>query len=174
MAVRIFTILSLVAILFSSSGAMGSDGFERIRFGTPYQTVLEEIMKMGYEPKGQGTAILAIPEHRIAGMPVQVQFFFNRNNKFCAFEIRTGKQTKERYHKVIEVVKYMSELFQKKWGPPSQKYYPRMEELTAYGKKYWEWNPKGYAVFTSLIRQDGQYFTKGIVFHIGLAEEPEQ
>lgn len=131
--------LMLVLMIAANTWASEPKGFKHISFGANWQTVLEEVMKMGFDPKGQGGNRLVISEYRIGDLPVQVDFIFNQNNKFCAYELRTGRVDKGRYPKVIEAAKYLSGLFSQKWGTPTSKNYPRMEEIKRSGTLYWTW-----------------------------------
>ena len=92
--------------------------FAGIPFGVSRETVVEELMKMGYDTYDQG-GHTQVPVFKFGDLPVQVDFIFNKNEKFYAFEIRTGRVEEARKGKAFEAVEYMSEQFTLKYGKPS-------------------------------------------------------
>ena len=80
---NIFAILILLA---SQVWAQSMNGFANIDFGLDREDVIEDIMKLGYDPLGQvesGDRVV-IPVYMLGDLPVQVDFLFNKNNKFEA------------------------------------------------------------------------------------------
>ena len=117
--VTLLTVLALSMEVF----AQRYNDFAGIPFGASRETVIEEVMKLGYEPYGQsgeGERVV-IPVFMFGELPVQVDFIFNKNDKFYSFEIRTGRVEEARKGKAIEAVEYMSEQFTLKYGKPSQR-----------------------------------------------------
>ncbi len=100
-------ILALLLCLVAVASAKDMNGFAGIRFGLTREKVIEEILKLGYDPLGQTTQNdrLVIPVYELGDLPVEVSFMFNRNGKFHCFEIRTGRVDMDRYAKVVDAVK---------------------------------------------------------------------
>ena len=171
MKIRIFAfILFLAGALF----AKDVNGFAGIKFGLSRDKVIEEILKLGYDPLGQAsqTDRLIIPVYELGDLPVEVSFMFNRNGKFHSFEIRTGRVEMDRYPKVVEAVRYMSEQFELKFGTSSKQSYPRPEEIrSGYRAFVRQWSNPELEIYTSISSMDGRYFSVGSVTHKVLSRE---
>lgn len=172
----IFFIVFMTTLLSSGAFAQHSDGFAGISFGISREEVIEEVMKMGYEPFGQRASgdHIVIPVYNFGELPVQVDFIFNKNDKFFAFEIRTGRVERARLSKSFEAAAYMSEQFTLKYGKPSGA--PAIDEnsklLENFHNKYQEWFAvKSLDVVVSVVQKDGRYFVLGTVVHRKLAKE---
>ena len=148
--------------------------FAGIPFGASRETVIEEVMKMGYEPYGQMGAgeRVVLPMFRFGELPVQVSFIFNGNDKFYAFEIRTGKVEESRKFKAIEAAEYMSDQFTLKYGKPAQTPTVNETNLVDCRNNYQEWyGVKLLNAFTAVIKKGGKYFVLGYVEHRTLMKE---
>ena len=148
--------------------------FAGIPFGASRETVIEEVMKMGYEPYGQMGAgeRVVLPMFRFGELPVQVSFIFNGSDKFYAFEIRTGKVEDARKFKAIEAAEYMSEQFTLKYGKPSQAPTVNEMNLVEGRNNFQEWyGVKLLNAFTAVIKKGGKYFVLGYVEHRTLMKE---
>ncbi len=148
--------------------------FAGIPFGASRETVIEEVMKMGYEPYGQMGAgeRVVLPMFRFGELPVQVSFIFNGNDKFYAFEIRTGKVEESRKFKAIEAAEYMSDQFTLKYGKPAQAPTVNETNLVDGRNNYQEWyGVKLLNAFTAVIKKGGKYFVLGYVEHRTLMKE---
>ena len=148
--------------------------FAGIPFGASRETVIEEVMKMGYEPYGQMGAgeRVVLPMFRFGELPVQVSFIFNGSDKFYAFEIRTGKVEESRKFKAIEAAEYMSEQFTLKYGKPSQAPTVNEMNLVEGRNNYQEWyGVKLLNAFTAVIKKGGKFFVLGYVEHRTLMKE---
>lgn len=148
--------------------------FAGIPFGASRETVIEEVMKMGYEPYGQMGAgeRVVLPMFRFGELPVQVSFIFNGNDKFYAFEIRTGKVEESRKFKAIEAAEYMSDQFTLKYGKPAQTPTVNETNLVDGRNNYQEWyGVKLLNAFTAVIKKGGKYFVLGYVEHRTLMKE---
>ena len=148
--------------------------FAGIPFGASRETVIEEVMKMGYEPYGQMGARerVVLPMFRFGELPVQVSFIFNGNDKFYAFEIRTGKVEESRKFKAIEAAEYMSDQFTLKYGKPAQAPTVNETNLVDGRNNYQEWyGVKLLNAFTAIIKKGGKYFVLGYVEHRTLMKE---
>lgn len=170
----LFIILTLffVTDVFSQK----QDQFAGIVFGLSRQEVIEEIMLLGYDPYGQvGSASdrVIIPVYILAELPVQVDFLFNKNEKFFAFEIRTGRMEQARLNKVFDAVAYMSDHFTAKYGKPSKEPTLKDYDLKANVHNiYQEWfGVKFLDIYTAIIQKDGRYYSIGSVTHRTLAKE---
>ena len=170
----LFTILTLLLVTEGFSQKL--DQFAGISFGLNRQEVIEEIMKLGYDPYGQvGSASdrVIIPVYMLAELPVQVDFLFNKNEKFYAFEIRTGRMEQMRLNKVFDAVAYMSDHFTVKYGKPSK--VPSLKEQDIKENVhniYQEWfGVKFLDIYTAIIKKDGRFYTIGSVTHRTLAKE---
>ena len=150
--------------------------FAGIPFGASRETVIEEVMKLGYEPYGQsgeGERVV-IPVFMFGELPVQVDFIFNKNDKFYSFEIRTGRVERARLSKSFEAVAYMSEQFTLKYGKASGN--PAIDETSTLKENllnlYQQWfSVKVLNIYTALVQKDGRYFVVGSVTHRKLASE---
>ena len=173
----IITFLSLVLSL--GAQAQSQNNFAGIPFGSSRETVIEEIMKKGYEPYGQ-TGIgerVVIPVYMFGELPVQVDFIFNKNDKFYAFEIRTGRVERARLGKTFEAVAYMSDQFTLKYGKASGN--PAISELSSLKenvhKVYQEWfSVKTLNAYTAVVQKGNRYYAVGSVTHRLLATEAEK
>ncbi len=145
--------------------------FAGIPFGVSRDVVIEELMKMGYDTFDQGGHI-QVPVFKFGDLPVQVDFIFNANDKFYAFEIRTGRVEGARKGKAMEAAEYMSEQFTLKYGKPSGE--PAVQEVSLRSGRniYQEWyGVKALNAATSVVKQGEKYFTMGVVEHRTLAKE---
>jgi hypothetical protein len=164
----------LTLLLSLEAVAQRYNDFAGIPFGASRETVIEEVMKLGYEPYGQsgeGERVV-IPVFMFGELPVQVDFIFNKNDKFYSFEIRTGRVERARLSKSFEAVAYMSEQFTLKYGKPSAD--PAVQEHTLRSGRniYQEWyGVKLLNAATSVIKQGQKFFAVGVVEHRTLAKE---
>lgn len=174
---RIGFIVTLLTLLLSLEAvAQRYNDFAGIPFGASRETVIEEVMKLGYEPYGQsgeGERVV-IPVFMFGELPVQVDFIFNKNDKFYSFEIRTGRVERARLSKSFEAVAYMSEQFTLKYGKPSGN--PAIDETSSLKENllnlYQQWfSVKVLNIYTALVQKDGRYFVVGSVTHRKLATE---
>ena len=169
-------VLLLVAMLSMEVFAQRNNELEfaGIPFGASRETVIEEVMKMGYEPYGQmgkGERVV-LPMFRFGELPVQVSFIFNGNDKFYAFEIRTGKVEESRRFKAIEAAEYMSEQFTLKYGKPAAAATIDENNLVEGRNNYQEWyGVKLLNAFTAVIKKNGKFFVLGYVEHRTLMKE---
>lgn len=171
MKIQIIVLLLLSAVVVS---AKGNEGFAGIPFGLSRERVIEEILKLGFDPLGQAsqTDRLVIPVYELGDLPVEVSFMFNRNGKFHCFEIRTGRVEMDRYAKVVEAVRYMSEQFELKYGPSAKQSFPRPEEIrSGYRAFVRQWSHNTLEIYTSISSMDSRYFSVGSVTHKALSRE---
>lgn len=173
----VITFLMLVFTLHAQ--AQSQNNFAGIPFGASRETVIEEMMKKGYEPYGQsgiGERVV-IPVFMFGELPVQVDFIFNKNDKFYAFEIRTGRVEHARLSKTFEAVAYMSDQFTLKYGKPSGT--PAINEVSPLKENvhnlYQEWfSVKTLDAYTAVILKGNRYYAVGSVTHRQLANEAEK
>ena len=171
-----FIITILTLLLSLEALAQRYNDFAGIPFGASRETVIEEVMKLGYEPYGQsgeGERVV-IPVFMFGELPVQVDFIFNKNDKFYSFEIRTGRVERARLNKSFEAVAYMSEQFTLKYGKPSGN--PSIDESSTLKESllnlYQQWfSQKVLNIYTALVQKDGRYFAVGSVTRRKLAVE---
>jgi len=161
----------LLLVLSMDVFAQRQNGFAGIAFGSSRETVIEEAMKLGYDTYDQGGHI-QIPVYKFGELPVQVDFIFNKNDKFYAFEIRTGRVEESRRAKTIEAAEYMSEQFTLKYGKSSGD--PTLNELNIReGRNIYEqwYSVKTLDIVTQVIKRENRYFVLGVVQHRVLAKE---
>ena len=177
---RIGFIVTLLTLLLSLEAvAQRYNDFAGIPFGASRETVIEEVMKLGYEPYGQsgeGERVV-IPVFMFGELPVQVDFIFNKNDKFYAFEIRTGRVERARLSKTFEAVAYMSDQFTLKYGKASGA--PAISELSSLKENvhnlYQEWfSVKALNAYTAVVQKGARYYAVGSVTHRQLAVEAEK
>ena len=169
----------LILVLSLHVQAQSQNNFAGIPFGSTRETVIEEMMKKGYEPYGQsgpGERVV-IPVYMIGELPVQVDFIFNKNDKFYAFEIRTGRVERARLSKTFEAVAYMSDQFTLKYGKASGA--PAINELSNLKENvhnfYKEWfYVKALNAYTAVVQKGSRYYAVGSVTHRQLAVEAEK
>ena len=169
----------LILVLSLHVQAQSQNNFAGIPFGSTRETVIEEMMKKGYEPygqSGQGERVV-IPVYMIGELPVQVDFIFNKNDKFYAFEIRTGRVERARLSKTFEAVAYMSDQFTLKYGKASGA--PAINELSNLKENvhnfYKEWfSVKALNAYTAVVQKGSRYYAVGSVTHRQLAVEAEK
>lgn len=169
----------LILVLSLGAQAQSQNNFAGIPFGSSRETVIEEMMKKGYEPYGQ-TGIgerVVIPVYMFGELPVQVDFIFNKNDKFYAFEIRTGRVERARLNKAFEAVAYMSDQFTLKYGKASG--VPAISESSTLKENvhnlYQEWfSVKALDAYTAIIQKGNRYYAVGSVTHRQLANEVEK
>ncbi|MBR2094668.1 MAG: DUF4148 domain-containing protein [Fibrobacter sp.] len=169
----------LILVLSLGAQAQSQNNFAGIPFGSTREAVIEEIMKKGYEPYGQ-TGIgerVVIPVYMFGELPVQVDFIFNKNDKFYAFEIRTGRVERARLGKTFEAVAYMSDQFTLKYGKASGN--PAISELSSLKENvhnfYQEWfSVKTLNAYTAVVQKGNRFYAVGSVTHRVLATEPEK
>ena len=173
----------LILVLSLHVQAQSQNNFAGIPFGSSRETVIEEMMKKGYEPYGQ-TGVgerVVIPVYMFGELPVQVDFIFNKNDKFYAFEIRTGRVERARLSKTFEAVAYMSDQFTMKYGKASGA--PAINETSSLKENvhnlYQEWfSVKALDAYTAVIQKaviqkGNRYYAVGSVTHRQLATETE-
>lgn len=171
-----FIITILTLLLSIEVSAQRYNDFAGIPFGASRETVIEEVMKLGYEPygqRGEGERVV-IPVFMFGELPVQVDFIFNKNEKFYSFEIRTGRVERARLSKSFEAVDYMSEQFTLKYGKPSGA--PAISETSTLKEGllnfYQQWySVKVLNVYTAIVQKDGRYYAVGSVTHRTLSSE---
>ncbi|MCK9181743.1 MAG: hypothetical protein M0P13_02525 [Fibrobacteraceae bacterium] len=170
--------ISILTVFIAHSWAQTTSGFADINFGLDRESVIEDIMKLGYDPLGasDGGDRVVIPVYMMADLPVQVDFLFNKNDKFYAFEIRTGRMEADRLPKVFEALDYMSDQFALKYGNKI-----KVTELQEADIKpgvhnlYKQWiSHKTLNIYTAVIFKDGRYYTIGSVTNRNLAKEPQK
>ena len=169
----------LILVLSLGAQAQSQNNFAGIPFGSSRETVIEEVMKLGYEPYGQsgeGERVV-IPVFMFGELPVQVDFIFNKNDKFYAFEIRTGRVERARLNKAFEAVAYMSDQFTLKYGKASG--VPAISESSTLKENvhnlYQEWfSVKALDAYTAIIQKGNRYYAVGSVTHRQLANEAEK
>jgi len=169
----------LILVLSLHVQAQSQNNFAGIPFGSTRETVIEEMMKKGYEPygqSGQGERVV-IPVYMFGELPVQVDFIFNKNDKFYAFEIRTGRVERARLSKTFEAVAYMSDQFTLKYGKASGA--PAINELSNLKENvhnfYKEWfSVKALNAYTAVVQKGSRYYAVGSVTHRQLAVEAEK
>ncbi|MDR1759116.1 MAG: hypothetical protein LBR60_01160 [Fibrobacter sp.] len=162
-----------LSALFGDTG----NGFRTIQFGTDRQTVIEEIFKLGYDVQGQSSDRICIPVFMMGDLPVEVNFLFNRNDKFYSLEFRTGRIDVKRINKLFEAVDYLSDQFALKYGNPNRRYSINESNIqSGIHNIYREWtSDKNYNIYTALVENDLRYYTIGVVTHQALAQEaPEE
>ena len=172
---RLLLIITLFVFSFSMSAfAQRHEDFAGIPFGSDRQTVIEEVMRMGYEPYGQsgeGERVV-IPVFKFGELPVQVDFIFNQYDKFYAFEIRTGRVEESRKNKAIEAAVYMSEQFSLKYGKPVEPAVIDETNIKNGRNIYQEWfSVKTLNAYTAVIKNNNRFFVMGVVEHRALAKE---
>ena len=155
----------LILVLSLHVQAQSQNNFAGIPFGSTRETVIEEMMKKGYEPV-----------YMFGELPVQVDFIFNKNDKFYAFEIRTGRVERARLSKTFEAVAYMSDQFTLKYGKASGT--PAISETSNLKENvhnlYQEWfSVKALDAYTAVIQKGNRYYAVGSVTHRQLATEAE-
>lgn len=151
--------------------AMESKGFQGVAFGLSKDKVVEEIFRQGYTPEEQGNQV-TIPIYKLGELPVEVVFRFNRAGHFFSYELRTGTVERDRFPKVVEAVRYMSEQLSEKFGQPQRKNFYRLEEIN--GKRaapYWVWEDPEIDMVTFIKTRDARFFTQATVTHKILARE---
>lgn len=171
MSKLVFLIPMLVLALSMEVFAQRHNEFAGIPFGASRETVIEEVMKMGYEAYNVGGRE-QIPVFKFGELPVQVDFIFNRNDKFYAFEIRTGRVEEARKSKVFEAIEYMSEQFTLKYGKPSGE--PAVTEAKVHAGRniYQEWyGVKTLNAATSIQMVGDKFFAVGVVENRPLSKE---
>lgn len=172
----IYLILLMTMFLSAGAFAQRSNDFAGIPFGTFREGVIEEVMKIGYEPYGQRGAgnHIVIPVYNFGELPVQVDFVFNRNEKFYSFEIRTGRVERARLSKVFEAAAYMADQFTLKYGKSSAA--PTIDENSTLKEGYENLFQRWYVGKTLdasiyIVQKGGRYFVLGTVVHRQLATE---
>ncbi len=173
---KLFFATLLLLGLSVSFGDTGN-GFRTIQFGTDRQTVIEEIFKLGYDVQGQSSDRICIPVFMMGDLPVEVNFLFNRNDKFYSLEFRTGRIDAKRMIKLFEAVDYLSDQFALKYGKPNHHHLVNESNIqSGIHNIYREWtSDKNYNIYTALVENDLRYYTIGIITHQALSKEaPEK
>lgn len=169
----ILIVFALLAVPFC--GAQTVTGFAGIGFGLDREGVIEEIMKLGYDPLGSsdGADRIVVPVYMMDELPVQVDFLFNKNDHFYAFEVRTGRMESERLPKVFEALEYMSEKFTARYGKKVRKTELKEADIKpGVHNLYMQWTGhKTLNIYTAIIYKDGRYYTVGSVTNRKLAKE---
>lgn len=169
-----FIITILTLLLSLEAVAQRYNDFAGIPFGASRETVIEEVMKLGFDPYGGEGERVVIPVFMFGELPVQVDFLFNKNDKFYSFEIRTGRVERARLSKSFEAVAYMSEQFTLKYGKASAN--PAIDETSTLKENlmnlYQQWfSVKVLNIYTGLVQKDNRFYAVGSVTHRKLAAE---
>lgn len=173
----LFCVLCLHVVAMATTLTGDKNEFAGIPFGMDRETVIEEILKLGYEPYGmaESSSRIVIPVFMMGKLPVQVDFLFNRNEKFYSFEIRTGRIEAARMPKVLEAVNYMGEQFSLKYGAAGKKGDVTESNLREGFNLYEEWfSVRLLNVFTAIVSKDGRYYSIGSVTHRVLSGEKQE
>ncbi len=169
----ILLVCALLAVPFC--GAQSLTGFAGINFGLDRESVIEDIMKLGYDPLGSadGADRVVIPVYMMDELPVQVDFLFNKNDHFYAFEVRTGRMEADRLPKVFEALEYMSEKFTARYGKKIRTTELRESDIKpGVHNLYKQWTShKTLNIYTAIIFKDGRYYTVGSVTSRKFAKE---
>ncbi len=169
-------ILIVLAWMAAPLFAQSATGFAGIHFGLDRESVIEEIMKLGYDPIGSsdGADRIVIPVYMMDELPVQVDFLFNKNDHFYAFEVRTGRMEADRLSKVFEALDYMSDEFAALYGKKVRTTALQEADIKpGIHNLYKQWtNHKTLNVYTAIIYKDGRYYTVGSVTSRKLSKEP--
>jgi len=163
--------LSIFLCLAVAVFAVEPKGFDGIPFGETHDKVIEDVLKKGYTPEVQPGQVI-VPIYNLGDLPVEVIFRFNRVGHFFSYEMRTGAIERERFPKVIEAVRYMSEQLSLRFGVPTKKNFYRIEEID--GKKaaeYWVWDDPEVDVATFIRPRDARFFSQATVTQKALARE---
>lgn len=172
--VFLFCFLSFQVLAFATTLIGDKNEFAGIPFGMEREIVIEEILKLGYEPYGMAESSdrIVIPVFMMGDLPVQVDFLFNRNDKFYSFEIRTGRIEAARMLKVFDAADYMGEQFSLKYGEPGKSNPLKNEALRQGLNIYQEWfSVRLLNIFTAIVSKDGRFYTIGSVTHRVLSGE---
>ncbi len=164
-----FLIIFLLAAV--AAFAVEPKGFQGVPFGLTREKVIDEVFRQGYTPEEQGNQVL-IPIYKLGDLPVEVVFHFNRAGHFFSYELRTGAVERERFDKVVEAVRYMSEQLSTRFGEPQRKNFYRVEQIQ--GKRavpYWVWDDSEIDMMTFIKTRDARYFTQATIIHKTLARE---
>ena len=151
--------------------AVEPKGFDGVPFGSTHDQVVEEMLKKGYTPEEQPGQVL-VPIYNLGDLPIEVIFRFNRVGHFFSYEMRTGAVERERFPKVVEAVRYMSEQLALRFGAPTKKNFYRIEEIE--GKRaaeYWVWDDSDIDVATFIKIRDARFFSQATVIQKTLAHE---
>lgn len=169
----ILIVFALFAVPFCAAQSL--TGFAGINFGLDRESVIEEIMKLGYDPLGSsdGADRIVIPVYMMDELPVQVDFLFNKNDRFYAFEVRTGRMEADRLPKVFEALEYMSEKFTLRYGKKVRTTQLQESDIKpGVHNLYKQWIAhKTLNIYTAIIFKDGRYYTVGSVTSRKFAKE---
>ncbi len=168
-------IVVIFALIAAPLCAQSTTGFAGIHFGLDRESVIEEIMKLGYDPIGSsdGADRIVIPVYMMDELPVQVDFLFNKNDHFYAFEVRTGRMEADRLPKVFEALDYMSEEFSDRYGKKIRTTALQESDIKpGIHNLYKQWTGhKTLNIYTAIIYKDGRYYTVGSVTSRKFAKE---
>lgn len=170
-----FILIAFALLAVPFCGAQSLTGFAGINFGLDRESVIEDIMKLGYDPLGSadGADRIVIPVYMMDELPVQVDFLFNKNDRFYAFEVRTGRMEADRLPKVFEALEYMSEKFTVRYGKKIRTTELRESDIKpGVHNLYKQWTGhKTLNIYTAIIFKDGRYYTVGSVTSRKFAKE---
>jgi len=179
--VKTFKLLSIffLSVILSYSQEIPT-GFQDIDFGTTYDIVLKELIDLFHlnhtsdlsrEYKGDYYVMLFdkeinIIDFKLGNKTVDLSLYFNNNLKFYKFAFDCNRYTANYFDtKVKKDAQFLSELFEKKYGPPKYKYSPDFFDVKeGYYSFYWKWWRQKHTVFTAISTYESEYYASAVVY----------
>ncbi len=166
-------------VISGISTSFGADekvaGFQAIPFGSTYQEVKDYLVREGLERldsinldekySSSGRRSLRVSNFSLGTLTVTVSFSFDHEGKFYAFTFYTYPQSAQYLGTtVMPNGKYLTDIFKKKYGKPSQCFSPSVLDIrTGYVAYLCRWRRKDLEIYTGVSESEFEYYVEGIV-----------
>jgi hypothetical protein len=117
--------------------------------------------------------MISISDFKLGDKTVKLYLFFNNNSKFYRFEFDCDKYSANYFDtKVKEDAQFLSEIFEKKYGPPKYKYSPDFFDIKEGNYSfYWKWWRPYHTIFTAISTNESEYYSSAIIYDDVLEKE---
>jgi hypothetical protein len=162
-------------------------GFQDFDFGTNYNVMKNEMIDkyhltqstyLEYSYSGDYNVYFYkeyfhVSNFKLGNKPVDLFLYFNKNQKFYKFEFACRNYTANYFDtKLKEDAQFLSEIFEKKYGPPKHKYTPDFFDVReGYYSFYWKWWRQRHTIFTALSTHESEYHASAVVYDDILEKE---
>lgn len=158
----------LLLLLCSLSFSQGKvpNGFQNIMFGTAKEAALDSLRKsdstIQFEKYDDFISANRFP---LGDRYFTLYLRFNKNGKFYRYSFSSrGRPANEFDPDVIEDAKYLSKIFQAKFGKPASKSKPYFPDIRQnYISYYWKWDFEKLDIYTGFSEYEGEFDASAVV-----------
>jgi hypothetical protein len=163
-------------------------GFGELAFGTKYETVLSSLIAKHQFKKSPDDStlyngpnsmkltaeeMLRISNYSLGGSTFDLHMDFNQNKKFYNFMFEGRERPEKEFEtQVMDDVKFLSKVFEKKYGEPDKKFRVLGQNIKeGYNSLYWKWVKDNVTIYTAVGKRNNNYYAKAVVMDEKLNKE---